>query len=331
MVVMGLTNQKATIILLIIITIIFSFPVYSASCTPSSARICVGADDDAYVWINGNPVDDGTHFHAVTDCPNVPCANVPIEYINAAGNNVISIQNNNLITGFVWASWVLDITCFDGSHFYMTSADSGIAYYNQPLGYPTPSNDVSGRAWYHPDYSGAGTWGTPVTVTDPAAFFDCPATDPRTGNYARMLSYSDSAGANPGDPNQSPAGHVLYFRQSFSFLKPVSITKTINKTSFFLNETVTYCFNYLNPENVARTFEIWDTIPAVTNFIGCNGGCGVTTYGSNVVVNWNINVGANASGTVCMWLLAARYPYLNKMEIFTFRNNVYGMDRGGRQ
>lgn len=326
----GFKKQKIIIISFIAV-IIYPFYVYSASCTPVSARICVGADDEAYVWINGNVVDDGTHFYAVQNCNNVPCANVPIGYINASGNNVIAIQNNNVITGFVWASWVLDITCFDGSHYYISSSDSGIVYYNQPLGAPTPSNDGSGRPWYHPNYGNAGTWGMPVTVTDPAAIYDCPATDPRTGNYARMLSYSSSAGANPGDPNQSPSGHVLYFRQSFSFLQPISITKTINKTTFNLNETITYCFNYSNPESVARSFQLWDTIPAVTDFIGCNGGCSVQTYGSNVVVNWNINVGANGSGTVCMWVLAARYPYFKIMELFAYRKDFYDADMVAKQ
>ncbi len=326
MVVTGLTEKK-TIIFSIIMSAIIPFAVYSASCTPASARICVGADDEAYVYINGNLVDNGDHFAAVTDCNNVPCTDIPIGYINAGGNNVIAIQNNNVITGFVWASWVIDITCFDGSHVYITSGDSGITYFNQPLGDPAPANDGSGRPWYHPDYGNVGTWGTPVTVTDTAAFYLCRATDPRTGTYVRALSYSSSAGANPGDPNQSPSGQILYFRQSFSFLQPVLITKTINKTSFTLNETITYCFNYSNPEPTTRVFQLWDTIPAVTDFIGCNGGCSVTTYGSNVVVSWTINVAASGSGTVCMWLLAARYPWLDLMEFYASHKRFYNPDK----
>lgn len=322
----GFKKQVLIIIIFVILLIISPFYIYSASCTPVSARICVGADDEAYVYINGNLVDNGDHFAAVTNCNNVPCANIPIGYINASGNNTIAIQNNNVITGFVWASWVIDITCFDGSHYYMSSSDSGIRYYNQPLGDPAPANDGSGRPWYHPDYANAGTWTAPITVTDPAAFYLCRATDPRTGTYATALSYSSSAGANPGDPNQSPSGHILYFRQTFSFLQPVSITKTINKTTFNLNETITYCFNYSNPEPVARTFQLWDTIPAVTDFIGCNGGCSVQTYGSNVVVSWTINVAANGSGTVCMWLLAARYPWLDLKEFYAYREYFYNID-----
>jgi hypothetical protein len=116
-------------------------------------------------------------------------------------------------------------------------------------------------------------------------------------------------------------GASALLRDYFSIpCPPVTITKTINKTTFYLNETITYCFDYHNEDLASVNFKIWDTIPAVTDFIGCNGGCSVQTYGSNVVVSWNITVAANGSGSVCMWVLAARYPFFNLPNIFAWLN-----------
>lgn len=106
-------------------------------------------------------------------------------------------------------------------------------------------------------------------------------------------------------------GASALIRDYFSIpCPPVTITKTINKTVFYLNETITYCFDYHNDDFAQVTFNLWDTILAVTDYIGCNGGCSVQTYGSNTVVNWQITVTANTSGSVCFWVCAARYPFL---------------------
>jgi hypothetical protein len=309
---MKVKNNKTTHaagLFLCLLVLLLPFSIYAASCTPVSANICVGADDEAYVWINGNPVDDGTHFYAVQVGQPVPCAPVPVTDISATGNNDIAVKNPNVIAGFVWASWVLDITCFDGSHTYITSSDGTVSYFNQSTtASAPPANDGSGHVWYDPAYNDGGTWGMPVSVTNPAAIYDSPVKYPPTGLYLNPLSYSGSAGDNPGNSDEAPAGQVLYFRQSFSFLQPVAISKTISKTTIALGETFTYCFDYSNPEAVARTFDLWDTIPAVTDFVGCDHACAVQTFGSNVVIDWPITVPANGSGTVCAWVAANRYP-----------------------
>ena len=284
-------------------------PVMAASCTPKSAQICVGADDEAYVWINGNQVDDGTHFFGVQVGQPVPCAPVPVTMFSATGSNTIAVENPNVTAGFVWASWVLDITCFDGTHTYITNMGSGVTYFNQPTSAsPAPANDGGGNQWYLPSYNNNSGWGAPFQVTCPAAIYLSPAIDPAAGVTITALSFTGCAGDNPGNSDAAPAGQNLYFRQTFSLLQPVAITKSINKTAAVLGDTITYCFNYTNPEAAVRTFNLWDTIPAVADFIGCDSGCTVQAYGSNIVVNWPLSVAANGSGTVCMWVAANRYP-----------------------
>ncbi|MCE5300032.1 MAG: hypothetical protein LLG37_04050, partial [Spirochaetia bacterium] len=281
------TGNKAGVAATLFISILFfcMLPLsgFGASCVPVSARICVGADDEANVWINGNVVDDGTSFHGAAT---PPCADIPIAYLNLSGNNTVAVKNNNTISGYVWASWVIDFTCSNGSHTYVTGSDGNVTYFNQSTTASATPEPDGATLWYRPGYGNMTGWGTPTYVTNPAAIWFNPVADPINGGYLQPLSYKGMGGDIPGTPDQAPAGQVLYFRQTFSFLAPVTITKTINKTVFSLNETVTYCFNYSNPEPEARVFDLWDTIPAVTDFIGCTGGCTTTTYGSNVVVSW---------------------------------------------
>lgn len=294
----------------IIITIsLFIIPnLLNAACTPATAEICVGADDEAYVWINGNVIDDGTHFEAVMVGETVPCANVPVAYLDPLGNNLIAVQNNNVITGFVWASWALDITCAEGNHIYLKNTDDNNRYYDQPLGDPTPAADAGGNAWYEVDYADGATWDVPYAVTYPAALYDSPAVDPETGLFLTPSSFSVNAGDNPGSPGETPAGHNLFFRQVFTLIEPVPITKTINQTVFSIGDTVTYCFDYENTEDAARSFNLWDTLPQEVDFVGCDNGCTTQTFGSDFVVNWSINVSGHGSGTVCVWAVVARYP-----------------------
>jgi hypothetical protein len=276
---------------------------------PVSANFCMSADDIAYAWLNSNPLNSGSGFPGATSTASVVCVNVPMAYFDLGGKNVLAIRNPNTITGFVWASWALDMTCSDGSHTYQTNEMSNVLMYNQPTSAsPPPANDGGGLTWYHRDYNNLGTWVAPTGVTWPDALYFKPATNPATGLPLVPGSYVSTAGNHPGNADESPAGEVLFFRQEFSFLQPIAITKTISKTVLALGETFTYCFNYSNPEGVARTFNLWDTIPYVTDFVGCDHSCTTQTYGSNVVVNWSISVPSNGSGSVCMWVAANRYP-----------------------
>jgi hypothetical protein len=79
-----------------------------------------------------------------------------------------------------------------------------------------------------------------------------------------------------------------------------------------LGNTVQYCLNYYNTGSAPAVFNLWDTIPAVTNFVSCTGGCATNTYGATVVVSW-ANVGpvaAGANGSVCFVVQVVSLPYL---------------------
>jgi len=80
-----------------------------------------------------------------------------------------------------------------------------------------------------------------------------------------------------------------------------------------MGDTVQYCITFTNVGAGPATFDIWDTIPDVTNFIWCTEGCTAPSSGSQgntYVVDWHLtNVPAGASGTVCMWVQLERWPY----------------------
>jgi uncharacterized repeat protein (TIGR01451 family) len=112
-------------------------------------------------------------------------------------------------------------------------------------------------------------------------------------------------------------------------LKQVSLHKSIDKTQVTIGDTITYCLTYTNEgNNTVTSYAIWDTIPYVTQFIGCTGGCNwYVDAAGNTVVYWiipTINIGA--SGTVCFWVQVYRYPYLEtEKEIFAYlqENGIY--------
>lgn len=91
----------------------------------------------------------------------------------------------------------------------------------------------------------------------------------------------------------------------------IQITKTIDKTVARIGDNIQYCFNYTNPSATnPYSFQLWDTIPAVTDFVSCTGGCATATFSGNVVASWTINLAAGASSSVCLTVRVARFPYL---------------------
>ena len=112
-------------------------------------------------------------------------------------------------------------------------------------------------------------------------------------------------------------------------LNQVSLRKSIDKTQVTIGDTITYCLTYTNEgNNTVTSYAIWDTIPYVTQFIGCTGGCNwYVDAAGNTVVYWiipTINIGA--SGTVCFWVRVYKYPYLEtEKEIFAYlqENGIY--------
>jgi hypothetical protein len=98
----------------------------------------------------------------------------------------------------------------------------------------------------------------------------------------------------------------------------ISLTKTIPSGNhiYILGDTVHYCLNYQNTGASAASFTLWDTIPAVTDFVSCtNGtyasGCGTQTFGSYVLIVWTVtNIPAGQSDSVCFDVKINRLPYL---------------------
>jgi uncharacterized repeat protein (TIGR01451 family) len=96
----------------------------------------------------------------------------------------------------------------------------------------------------------------------------------------------------------------------------VNLAKSIDKGVVMLGDNITYCLTYTNPGPQVATFNIWDTIPWITDFVGCSTGtasstCTVDTYGTTKVVRWTItNLAVGNWGFVCFWVKVSRLPYL---------------------
>lgn len=100
----------------------------------------------------------------------------------------------------------------------------------------------------------------------------------------------------------------------------IQLTKTEDKTIVVLGDTVQYCLNYKNNGTASATFNVWDTIPDVMDFVSCTGGC--TKTGTLLV--WTIsNLASGASGSVCFNVKAARMPYLDFEKEFFALIDIY--------
>jgi len=107
---------------------------------------------------------------------------------------------------------------------------------------------------------------------------------------------------------------------------PIIITKTISKTIVALNDAITYCFDFTNGTSATQNFVLWDTIPAVTDYVGCDNSCSTVTIGGNVIVYWNVSIAASASKHLCFWVNAARFPLFKlrgiKYAVYDGENNI---------
>src|SRR5581483_1671691 len=140
-----------------------------AQCTVSSAHICVGADDFAYVWINGHPENGGAAVTGVSYGNPVVCITVPSTDL-VIGANVIAVQAYNSACCYNWATWGLSIGLSNGSTSYVTSSSGGVQIWNQPTASgPPPPNDSGAVTWWNTGYNSGsvGGWVAPVNVTYP--------------------------------------------------------------------------------------------------------------------------------------------------------------------
>lgn len=85
------------------------------------------------------------------------------------------------------------------------------------------------------------------------------------------------------------------------------LLKSANVTAADFGETVTYSFNYSNDSGNTVTMSIWDTVPAMIQYLGCDNACSQ----AGGLVQWSIpGVGPGASGTVSFWGVIASFPAL---------------------
>lgn len=281
--------------MIISVFIVFIIPVSLHALAVTSAQFQVSPDDECAVYINGAlVVDTGTNT-INGEWMNIYTVDVSSYFF--CGDYVLAINYYDTLGNQYRVAYKLTLHLDDGSTVIYYSDGTNVKQYlngNYLSGtqtFPTGWNNVGfdDSSWTIPNYTCDGT-------TIPDSSFS-------TG-YVPNLSASSGCGV-------PTAGQSVLVRETFSVQCPVvNITKTISKTTVNLGDTITYCFNYNNTTSSPWTFNIWDTIPSATDFVGCDHGCTTQTSGSNVVVTWPINVPANGTGSVCTWVAADRYGIL---------------------
>ncbi len=287
---------KKGFILTLFISFIFPFAVYGLAIT--SATLTISADDEFYAYINGN---------LVFETESIPGAdwyhiyNIDIKnFLPECGDYVLAINYYDTQSNRMRITYKLTVFMDNGEivTIYSDGNEKQIANGNYHSG-----NQTYPAGWNTLGFNDSSWTGTLYMCDSDGQTYNSIADSSFPTGWVPYVSLYSNCGTD--------YGASALIRDYFSVpCAPVSITKTVNKNIFYLNETITYCFNYHNYDIAPATFRLWDTIPAVTDYIGCNGGCSVQTYGSNVVVSWVITVPSNTSGSVCFWVLAARYPFL---------------------
>ncbi len=104
----------------------------------------------------------------------------------------------------------------------------------------------------------------------------------------------------------------------------MSLTKTVNKASLTLGDTVTFTLSYQNTGSVAApNVPLWDTIPGCVSYIGSNPAA--TQNGS--LLSWNLgNINSGSNGSVTWWGVVTCYSYnplFNKMFYFAYYDKKF--------
>lgn len=137
-----------------------------------------------------------------------------------------------------------------------------------------------------------------------------------SNNYGLVVRFPASETTHYWDWVQNGAGDSNKYPRLIVVCTPgtatpsIQLTKTITKTVTTIGDTITYCINYQNNASYTiGSLVIWDSIPAVTDFITADSGYN-TTNGSPNVVYWTVSsLTATASGSKCFSVRVARYPY----------------------
>ncbi len=315
----------------VLFIILLCLPLTLNALAITSAQLIISADDCFAAYIDGcliyntgtitsNSPWDVTFTEDVTGCltkcgPHV----LAINYYDTEGSIcrvtyklLITMDNGNSVVAYSDGNTTNIRQMADGNIFSTSNAQFF------PTGWNTLAYDDSG--WTETAYTCEANGNSDDSITDPVF------NGATYGGWVPYMSYNSGCDAlTTGDSN--------LVRQHFTTpCAPVSITKTISATNVALGQVITYCFDYHNYDVASNTFGIWDTIPAVTDFVGCDSGCTTATYGSNVVVSWSITDPSNTSGVACFWVAANRFPMKKEIDDFlallgdTF-NNLTGKKR----
>jgi len=246
----------------------FSHPLSAQTCTPVSATLSGSADDQLWVYINGNLITASPISFVTAPGAAAPSIPIPIADINSTGPNIIAAENHNLSPSEVLAAWVIDVTCSDGNHAYFSNTDAGYQMYNDTNGTAPPLADSAGKNWYDPSYAPASITsyftGTPCnTVPASDDQWLTPMYNPATGAVQPFTSVNCTGASATGT-------QTLYYRGSFTlnmvaYVPPTfSIQKIAGFTSWpssYSTGSEPYTLIVCNsgaPVNTPVT--IWDTM-----------------------------------------------------------------------
>ena len=299
------------VLLFVLLALTMSASLRAAGCTPTSARICVEADDEADLYVNGVFV---AHFAYVNwdSAGVVPCQTITDPTVLAAlgAGGTLSTRVHNIGSGEMWAAYSIDVSCSGGQHSYVSSGSaSGATGYHQSDCNTPPANPPGsgGTNWYDPAFVPSG-WSAPVVVT--GATWGKPVYDPKTGTILPQLSYSNTGSA-------ADACQYYYMHQPFT-LSPVTppgppamtISKSANPTTNITSATrVTYTLHVCNTGGFTdKPVTITDNYNPGFRYDGPNGGNtpngpNFTNTGSTLTISWpNGFPGGGACQDVAFWV-----------------------------
>jgi uncharacterized repeat protein (TIGR01451 family) len=114
----------------------------------------------------------------------------------------------------------------------------------------------------------------------------------------------------------------------------ITLVKSVAKNVYLLGETITYCLLFTNIGSSPATFNIWDTIPAVTTYAGCDNGTKGYASGcakSGNLVIWNVTAPAGGFDTVCFYTKVTSLPFfmINREFLALMEDEKYLACAGG--
>jgi uncharacterized repeat protein (TIGR01451 family) len=302
-----------------ILAVIFVFSMAAqAACTPSSAVLTAISDDNVEIWINGVYIGK---IVTVTDL--VGTISFTPSMITQT-NNIIRVYNGDNAASLVFTSWIIDVTCSDGTHSFITHhGDSPKQYYCGTCWDTncTVPNDASARPWWDPNWvnPNPALYFAAAAVYIPISPFLTRLNDPLTGLPMDPISYNTAAGPDSGNgcvyfSYDVPLGPQISMTPTQTPTRtptpPVNIAKSASRATANVGDTITFTITYQNNSSFAiSNFRIWDTVPGAVSVQSILDG-GSQAGG---IVSWTIaNVPAGGSGTVRWVAVVSAYPFLRQ-------------------